>query len=38
MDFNFLISTAVLLFFVLAPFGNVPLVLTILKDVPAERR
>lgn len=38
MDFNFLISTAVLLFFVLDPFGNVPLVLTILKDVPAERR
>lgn len=38
MDINFVISTAILLFFVLDPFGNVPLVLTILKDVPAERR
>ncbi len=38
MDFNFILSTAILLFFVLDPFGNVPLVLTILKDVPKERR
>lgn len=38
MDFNFILSTAILLFFVLDPFGNVPLVLTILKDVPKEKR
>jgi multiple antibiotic resistance protein len=38
MDLNFILSTAILIFFVLDPFGNVPLVLTILKDVPAERR
>jgi len=33
-----IISTAVLLMFVLDPFGNVPMVLAILKDVDAKRK
>lgn len=38
MEFSIL-STALLLFFVLDPLGNVPLVLTLLKDMePAKRR
>ena len=31
-------SAAALLFFVMDPFGNSPLMLTLLKDVPAQRR
>ena len=38
MDNSFsIISTAILLFFILDPFGNVPLLLSILKNVPKEK-
>lgn len=37
MDFSIL-STALLLFFILDPMGNVPLVLTLLKDYDTQRR
>ena len=39
MDTTFpIFSTAVLLFFILDPFGNVPLLLSILKNIDKERR
>lgn len=39
MDFGSNVwSAAIVLLFVMDPFGNVPLVLTLLKNVPAERR
>jgi multiple antibiotic resistance protein len=37
MDFSIL-STALLLFFILDPLGNIPLVLTLLKDMDKSRR
>ena len=33
-----ILSTAILLMLVIDPFGNVPVILSILKDVPLEKR
>lgn len=39
MNFEFsIISTAILIMFVIDPFGNVPVILSILKDVELKRR
>lgn len=35
---NSIISSALLLLFVIDPFGNVPILLSVLKDVPADKR
>ena len=39
MDFSFpIISTAILIFFILDPFGNIPLILSVLKKVDEKKR
>lgn len=37
LDFSLIISTAIVLTFILDPFGNVPLLLTILKDIDRKK-